>query len=302
MQIEWGRLSRTWGRPIAGLTAVAVVLVAFVSSGCQRWSEAEASPVAIGVPPEVTDKVDNAQAAYINSLRTIATDYDAVVCQEERNIAQRQDDRQALAEAHLEVAQAVGNAKRALPNQGGGPTAEEQYEGITIIEETPKPTRNRGGWKCLDVSSEPSCVAATSSGVAREVFRNHIDGYDLNPVTMGDVLEAFAADAAWADQYLVGASTQGEAYDKIQAACRAGQSPLARFFRAGVDFEHREVRRDILMLRDDFVGVQGNVCEALPIYYENVLTELRNDLSARVRTNRCSVPQWEALWEEASTN
>jgi hypothetical protein len=297
MQINWGKCSSYGGRAAACTATLAAIALAFLSTGCDRYGTQVASqPVAMGVPPKVTQKVDNAQAAYINSLRTIATDYDAAVCEEESQMAQSSQERQAMSEANLEVAQAWQTAKESVQtNRGGGPPGDE---GVIIIEEAPpEKKRDRGGWTCQNASGQPSCVAATASATARKVFRDHMSGYNLNPVTMGDVFEAFAADAAWADQYLVAADTQGEAYEQIRQACKAGESPLAQFFRAAADFDHAQVRRDLLAVRDDFVGVQQNVCEALPMYYENVLKDLQSGLSMRIRNNRCSTPQWEAMWE-----
>lgn len=304
MQIEWGKLLRgrslssstRWWRS-AGVVGLVVAVTSLAATGCHGTVEPEANPVALGVPPKVSQKVDNAQAAFVNSLRTLSTSYDEAVCEEEGQMAQAGHERQALAEANLEVAQAVVSAREQVrSNQGGGPPREDA--GIIMIEEAPDKKRDRGGWSCLRASQNLACASATASDVAREVYRNHIEGYGLNPVTAADVLEAFAADAAWADQYLVAASDKADAYAQIRQACRDGDSPLARFFRAAADFDQPQVRRDLLMLRDDFVGVQQNVCEALPLYYENVMTELQSGLSRRTRLNRCAVPQWEVLWEQ----
>ncbi len=297
MQFEWGTISRTWGRPAAWTSLTVVVFAMLFAAGCHQWGqEVDQPPVAVGIPPEVSQKVDNAQAAYVDALRTIATDYDAAVCEEEGQMAERSQERQAMAEARLEVAEAVGSARSQVQqNQGGGPTVED--EGITLIEEAPEPKRDRGGWTCLDASGQPACVSAASSYVARQVWRNYGEGHDLNPVTAGDVLEAFAADARWADQYLVAASDKAEAYEQIRQGCKDGKSPLAQFFRAAAKFDHPEVRTDLLELRNDFVGGQQNVCEALPFYYENTITEMRNNLSLRIRNDRCATSQWEPLWE-----
>lgn len=319
MRIDWGKLSTNGGRSSAWTTGLAVIATALLASACHHYgTQAASPPVAVGAPAKVSDKLDNAQTAYINSLRTLAIDYDTAVCEEQDKMAQSAHESQAVNEANLEVADAWMTAKQSVQSRrgggpletGGGPSEQgsesaEQGtesatdgEGIVVFKvEPPQEKRDRGGWSCQNASGEPACVAASASGAARKVYHDFIGGRDINPVTVGDIFEAFAADAAWADHFLVGAATQAKAYAQIEDACNAGDSPLARFFGAAADFDHPEVRRDLLAVRDDFVGVQQNVCDALPVYYENLLNELRTDLSMRIRNNRCSAQRWDAMWE-----
>jgi hypothetical protein len=296
MQIERGYFIRA-ARHFGPHLAIGVIMAAslLVSSGCHRTVEPTQNPVVIGLPLEVSQKVDNAQASFIKAVGNLATNYDDAVCEEDRQLTKSSEQRQAMAEANVEIAEAMGTARSQAT--GGGPLADD--EGIIVFEEAPpEPERNRGGWTCLRADGEPSCVSATASGVARGVHRNYIQGHDLNPVTAGDVLEAFAADARWADQYLAAASDRAEGFDQIRQACQDGQSPLARFFEAAAAFDNVEVRHNLTMLRDDFVSMQQNVCEALPIYYENVLDQVQYDLSRRMRVNRCAIPEWHPIWND----
>jgi hypothetical protein len=298
MQIEPGNFIRAAGRS-GPLLAVGIIVAAssLVSSGCHRTTAPDQRPVVIGMPAEVSQKVDNAQAAFIDSMSTLATNYDEAVCEQRGEMADSSHDRQARAEARLEVADAVSNAREQVtPNRGGGPVSEA--ERITIIEEEPVDEPNRGGWTCMQANQEPACVSAAASGVASKVYRNYVKGYSLNPVTAGDVLEAFAADAKWADEYFMENADRGEALGAIEQACQDGQSPLKRFFEAAADFDQPQVRRDLLAVRDGFVGPQQDVCNVLPSYYSNVMGELKNDLDLRIRTQRCAMPQWNVLWDE----
>jgi hypothetical protein len=304
MQLKWGTLIDTArlmpNRRSRSMLAAGVMVAAsmLIASACQHpTSTAVQRPVVVGVPAKVSQKVDNAQAALVDSMSTLATNYDQAVCQEKGQMTQANQWRQAEAEARLEVNSAVREARsQARRNRGGGPTAED--DGITIIEEAPRSEPQRGGWMCMEAAGEPACVNAAASTVAAKVYRDYIEGLNLNPVTAGDVMEAFAADAKWADQYLVGASDRSQAFRQIEQACREGQSPLSRFFRAGAEYDHPQVRRDLGAVRDDFAGSHQGVCGALPSYYSNVIGELENDLSLRLRTGRCTAPDWQVLWDD----
>jgi hypothetical protein len=168
--------------------------------------------------------------------------------------------------------------------------------GNVVIVEPPKPPRDRGNWTCQDVAGSPACTQAAASDVARAIYQGYVDGYDLNPITAGDVMEAFAADIQWASDILAQAPTRAEAFQALQEQCFAGESPLLRFFKAGEEFDHPDVRRDVAQVRSALVGRQGDVCDALPGFYDNVLTQLGNTLDQRVRKRRCNMPTWEVHW------
>ena len=277
--------------PTALLTA-ALLTAASLLGGCHRQAPPAEKPVVIGVPTPVVDKLDNAQAEFINAVGDLGVDYDQTVCEGERQEVSRANWRNAMAEAYLEVTEAMLTARQEVEGQEG-----DERRNVIVVEPT-EAAPDRGGWSCMQADGQPTCVEAAASDTGRQVYRSYVEGYDLNPTTAGDVLEAFAADIAWANQYITAADRRGEAFGQIRQACQAGDSPLARFFDAALESEYPVVRRDVEIIQDNFVGTQVGVCEALPIFYDNLLAELQHDLGRRMRTGQCAIPQWQVLWAQ----
>ncbi len=296
MQTKWKTFSKQWCRRF-GWGPAALAMVAVAMSGCQSTYSSEGKPVAVGMPARVTNKVDDAKSALVDATTTLATRYDQTVCNQQNKMAQASDQRQAMAEANLDVAEAVVAARsQAGTPRGGGPA--DEHKGIIMIEEPSQPKHDYGQWQCEHTDKQPACAGAAGSAVAHKIYRTQVDGYDLNPVTVGDVLEAYAADMQWADQYLIGADTRAQADKQIEQGCRSGHSPLARFFKAADSVHNGDVRADLLRLRHDFVGQNADVCAALPVYYGNVMSELQSQVSRRMRTGQCTAAQWNPVWDD----
>lgn len=270
-------------------------LVALGMMGCHPYGGAAEKPIAVGVPERVSTKLDNAQAELINSVGALINDYDAAACEQEGQMAQRSDMRQAMAEAYLQVNDALGTARQRVETpRGGGPPPQQRRTLIFVEEAQSQPAQSP--WSCVGAADSPSCTQAAASDVARRVFQNYIDGYDLNPVTAGDAMEAFAADISWASRHLLGAESRADAFRTLQEQCQAGDSPLLRFFQAADAYDDPGVRSDVSQVRRALVGTQPGVCEALPVFYDNLMTEITNTLERRTRRNECTVPTWQVLW------
>ncbi|MFP4598895.1 MAG: hypothetical protein ACOC9W_06420 [Persicimonas sp.] len=292
------------GRPptsrFAGFLAAAAAM-AVCLAGCHQRAAPPDKPVAISVPQQVSDKVQSAQTEMTAAVSMLATGYDQAVCEGEGQMARRSEGVQARAEAQLEVRRAMSEAEAQTDRRGGGPTGDDGDDGeddgeIVIIEEPVQEPADRGDWQCFQAGDQPKCVHASASSTSQRIYRHYIDGYDLNPVTAGDVMEAFAAEITWGSERLTTAVDQGEAFSRIREDCRDGDSPLARFFSAAEDFDHRDVRSDLLRVRDDFVGGQRDVCQALPRLYASLMSDLSAEMSRRTRSGQCNAPRWDALW------
>lgn len=277
---------------------IAAAAAAVCLAGCHQRAAPQEKPVAIGMPQQVSDKVQNAQMQMTAAVSRLATDYDQAVCEGDGQMAQRSDGVQARAEAQLEVRRALSEAAGQTDRRGGGPAGDDGDDGeIVIIEEPVQEPADRGDWQCVQAGGQPKCVQASASSTSQRIYRHYIDGYDLNPVTAGDVMEAFAAEIAWGGERLATAADQGEAFSQIRQDCREGDSPLARFFRAAEDFDHPEVRGDLLRVRDDFVGGQRDVCQALPRFYDSLMGDLSAEMQRRTRSGQCNAQSWDALWD-----
>jgi hypothetical protein len=282
-------------RPIAvaALSSMVAALLA-VNVACHRMPVTDEKPVTVGLPAQVSTKADNAQTGLIDAVGMLAAQYDEAVCEEETQMAEGAWERRAQAETNVENARQHDQPHEQVQTYPeDAPPSEAE---IIIIEEEQDEQRDRGGWSCHSAGDQPRCLQASANTVARAVHQRYVQGYDLNPVTAGDVMEAFAAEIAWGQQYLSEAGVKSEGLAEIERRCRAGQSPLKRFFDAAADFQHPRVRADLLRIRDEFAPRRAQVCEGLPSFYSTLLDELDADLTRRVRTQRCRAPQWDPIW------
>lgn len=271
-----------------------LVCLAFggIIAGCQTPTQ-EAKPVEVRPPPEVAERVEGARQGLIQALAEVAVDYDEAVCAADLGSGPYASARHALGEANLEVARALREADRISRARGGGPAPSS--EGITMIEEPAQDEAPFGSWRCAQMSEQPACVDAGSNALAERIYRVYMAGYELKAEQISQALDAFAEDLRWAGGYLSRAPERSAALSSLEEACRAGDSPIARFFGEAERAENVESQRRIELLRDVFVGSHADICAALPDYYDTLVEELGNTLARRSRTHYCAVEPWAAL-------
>lgn len=278
-------------RPLAG--ACGLLLALALAAGCHPTHATQAQPIAVRLPDRVLTKVQSAQTSLVGALGQVSVRYDQQVCDADEVNGKHAFERQALAEANLEVDRALLQARSIARARGGGPA--EVPSGITYIEESAAPEQGWGAWTCVQADQQPACVQAAANNLAQQVFRTYVAGYELNPVTVANVLDAFAAEIRWADARLTAAHSRTSALQSIERDCRAGDSPLAQFFNAAETLNQVQLRQRLLLVRDGFVGAQSDVCAALPAFYDQLLQQLGSGLSRRARTQFCATESWEAV-------
>lgn len=284
------RQTRRW-RALAA--ACGVLLGVSLAAGCHPQTGLRAQPVGVRLPDAVLTQVHNAQTSLVGALSQMSMRYDQQVCDADEVNGKHAFGRQALAEANLEVDRALSQARNIARARGGGPP--EASSGITYIEEDAAPEQAWGAWICVQADEQPACVQASANNLAQQVFRTYVAGYELNPVTVANVLDAFAAEVRWADARLTRAPTRTSALQAIEQDCRAGESPLAQFFDAAEALNQVQLREQLLLVRAGFVDAQPDVCAALPAFYDQLLQQLGTSLARRTRTQFCAIESWEAV-------
>lgn len=287
------RQGRSFLRRGALLLFVMLSFAMLAGVGCQAQVQERDESVALRPPAELLDRVKGAQADFIGAMGSVAIDYDRVICGEVGAKSTRGFGRQAIAEATLEVSRARFEAQRATSARGGGPA--EAHDGITLIEEPAEPPRSRLHWQCVQADAQPGCVQATANIVARRVYRERVDGYDLDPLVVSDLLEAFAADLRWAGDYLSFADTPTDAFQSIREACEAGDSPLRQYLGDAVKTDDISRRAGLNQLKIDMVGSEADLCGALPTFYAQIIQDLGISLAHHSRAQYCVNQPWAIL-------
>lgn len=290
MRRHHGGLSGGFWGIVTGVLCAGATLAGL---GCQPEVQVREEPIALRPPAELVERVNGAQADFIGAMSSVATDYDRVICADARAESARGFGRQALAEATLEVARARGEARRATSARGGGPAG--QGDGITMIEEPAEEARSGLHWQCVQADAQPECVTATANIVARRVYLERVDGYDLDPLVVSDILEAFAADLRWAGDFMSQADTAPDALDAIRKGCEAGDSPLAGYLEEALETNNVARRAGLTQLQSDLVGEEADLCSALPAFYSRTIQDLGTSLAQHSRTRYCVNRPWAIL-------
>jgi|GEM_PF-6453247 len=268
-----------------------------LGTGCQSQAHPREQPVALRPPAELVERIEGAKTDFVGAMGRVATDYDRAVCGELSAKSARGFGRQAIGEATLEVARARGEAQRITQARGGGPAKVD--DGITMIEEpSAAPTQAAGAppdWQCVQAEAQPACVKATANQVALRVYRQRVDGYDLDAQVVGDILEAFAADLLWAGEYLSESGASPQALAAIEQGCEAGDSPLKRHLDEALTTSDVARRAGLTQLHRDLVGTQPSFCAALPGLYRGILQDLGTSLAHQSRTQYCVNRPWAIL-------
>lgn len=284
---------RRWGR-YGGALGALMGLWVLMGVGCQGQAHLREQPVALRPPAELVERIEGARADFVGAMGRVATEYDRAVCLQVSAQSAHRFGRQALAEAALEVARARGEARRATQARGGGPAAPQ--DAITLIEEPDaEPSDPALNWQCVQAQAQPACVKAAANHVALRVYRQRVDGYDLDPQLVSDILEAFGADLLWAGEYLSQPEPASDAFAAIEQGCEAGDSPLKRFLDQALTTSDVARRAGITQLHTDLVGPHSNLCAALPDMYRAILQDLGNSLAHQSRTQYCVNRPWAIL-------
>lgn len=269
------------------------VMAVLAAPACQAPIRDGRSPVAVRPPAELVDKIRGAQVDFVQALGSVATRYDRAVCGELKGQHAGRSDRQAFAEANLEVSRAMRQARGVTQSRGGGPI--ESDDGITVVEEPVSSPRSGPHWSCVQADTQPECVHASANAVAQRVYRQRVAGYDLDPRVLSDVLSAWAADLRWAGELLSSAESSVQAYRSIHEQCEAGKSPLASYLGGVDDGETASQRQGLKQFQTDLMGMHPDLCSALPALYGQLIQDLGLSLAHHSRTQYCVNRPWPIL-------